>query len=62
METSRFKSSAHWLQPYRCHLPSKTIQAALNTAVAETAHRLDDWDIKCVVVHCKGPGEAEGAY
>ena len=33
--------------PYRCRLSSETIQAALNTAVAETGHRLDDWDDKC---------------
>jgi hypothetical protein len=33
--------------PYRCHLSSETIQAALDTAVAETGHVLNDWDSKC---------------
>jgi OTT_1508-like deaminase len=32
--------------PYRCHLSSGTIQAALNAAVAETGHP-SDWDNKC---------------
>ena len=32
--------------PYRCHLSSETIQAALNTAVAETDHPPHDWDNK----------------
>ena len=33
--------------PYRCHLSSGTIQAALNAAVAETGHLPNDWDNKC---------------
>jgi len=33
--------------PYRCHLSSETIQAALNAAVAETGHLPNDWDNKC---------------
>ena len=33
--------------PYRCHLSSETIQAALNAAVAETDHPPNDWDNKC---------------
>jgi len=33
--------------PYRCHLSSETIQAALNTAVAEIGQRSNDWDNKC---------------
>jgi OTT_1508-like deaminase len=33
--------------PYRCHLSSETIQAALNTAVAEIGQHPNDWDNKC---------------
>ena len=33
--------------PYRCHLSSETIQAALETAVVVTGHLLNDWDNKC---------------
>ena len=33
--------------PYRCHLSSETIQAALDTAVAEVGHLPTDWDNKC---------------
>ncbi len=33
--------------PYRCHLSSETIQAALNAAVAETDRLPNDWDNKC---------------
>jgi hypothetical protein len=45
--------------PYRCHLSSETIQAALNTAVAETGHLLNDWDNKCKWFIAKVLGKLE---
>jgi len=33
--------------PYRCHLSSETIQAALDTAMAEAGRLPNDWDDKC---------------
>ena len=33
--------------PYRCHLSSETIRAALDAAAAETGHPPNNWDDKC---------------
>ena len=51
--------------PYRCHLSSETIQATLNTAVAETGHPPDgqdnkrEWFIAEVLGKLKAPIDAD---